>query len=131
MNLAAFEDHLDRHGGDLARWPADLRETAAAFLAATPRAAAMHRAMTEVEATLKSMRVASSERGAAVAAVAMRQRQVAPQRGVARAAGWSAAAAVALFLGCMLGGLAPQPSEESVAGVLAASLDPTGAIDVD
>ena len=131
MNLSAFEDHLDRRGSNLARWPAEIRTGAMALLETSPRARAMLRAMEDVEALLQVRRAPSVEGVEMIAAVAMRHRQVVPQRRLSRGAAWSAAAGIALFLGCLLGGIAPQQHDDTPEVTLAASLDATGAIDVD
>lgn len=131
MNLSAFENHLDRHGSDLVRWPSDMRAGAAALLETTPRARALLRAMEDVEALLRVRRAPSPEGVEMIAAMATRHRQLVPHRRLSRGAGWSAAAGIALFLGGILGGAAPQQHEDNPEVVLAASLDATGAIDVD
>lgn len=41
MDLARFSELVDRHGGDLAAWPDDVRAEAMAFLAAEPEARAL------------------------------------------------------------------------------------------
>ncbi len=131
MNLSTFEDHLDRHGSDLARWPADSRAEAAALLDTTPRARTLLHAMQDVDAYLRVKRPPSTEAAGHIAATAMRQRQALPHHRLSRNAAWSAAAGVALFLGCCLGGIAPQQHDDTPDVVLATSLDASGATDVD
>ncbi len=131
MNLISFEDHLDRYGGDLARWPAEIRAAAVVFLEATPEARGMLRAMEDVEAVLRA-KLTPLFAVDRIAAIATRETQLSSRRWLTRkAAGWSAAAVFALFLGCMLGGIVPQQHDESPEVVVAASLDASGAIDVD
>ena len=91
----------------------------------------MLRAMEDVEVVLwvKLAPLTAVDR---IAAIATRQAQLSSRRWLTRnTAKWSAAAGFALFLGCMLGGIAPQQHDESPEVVVAASLDASGAIDVD
>ena len=52
FGLAAFEAMLDRHGGDQARWPSELRERAEGLLASSPEAQAVLRDAKQLDAAL-------------------------------------------------------------------------------
>ena len=52
MNLEAFEDALDRYGGDLSRWPDELRNAAEALLQTEDQARSLLRAAQELDAVL-------------------------------------------------------------------------------
>lgn len=54
MDLTRFSELVDRHGGDLAAWPDDLRADAMALLAVEPRARDLLRIELELTRTLKA-----------------------------------------------------------------------------
>lgn len=132
MDLATFEDHLDRYGGALGAWPEAVRGDAEALLAASGPARKAHDAMRAVELALASSRTpGDARRGDAMAAVATRHRQSRPVDRLAPRAGWAAAAAAVLVLGIAVGTVAPRLHDDSPERVMAAALDTSGAIDAD
>ncbi len=132
MNLAAFEDLIDRHGGDLDTWPAALRREAAAFAAASTAASKALDAMRAAEHVLAATRVTgAAASGEAFAASAMRHRQHRASSRLAVRTGWGAAAAAMLVLGVAVGNLAPRQHDDSPERLMALSLDSGGATDVD
>jgi hypothetical protein len=52
LDLSRFEDLVDRYGGDLEKWPADLRADAEAFCAGSDEAAEMCAAARRLDALL-------------------------------------------------------------------------------
>lgn len=130
IDLHAFEDNLDRWGGDLARWPAAARRDAETALAGSVPARALHAATLEME---RALDLPSFEPGFTdFAAVAMRRPQERRTPPVLRRAGWGAAVAAALVLGIMAGDITPGGFDESPDQVLASALGPSaGAVDVD
>lgn len=129
MDLVAFEELLDRHGGDLAIWPREERGAALALLDTSAEARAALADMQLVEATLRADRPAPAS-GGVVAARAMRQPQQRPTRPGPRRAGWAVAASCVLALGFYLGGSAVN-RDEGPEHVVAAALETSGSIDVD
>ena len=131
MELSTFEDMLDLHGGDVARWPSADRAAATAFLAVSSDARGLRDAMAEVEAVLRSPPTPSSGALDRLAAHAMRHRQETPARRLALRAGWAAAAAIVLFVGLAVGAWAPLEHDVSPDGVVASALGTGGAADVE
>ncbi|MBE7220436.1 MAG: hypothetical protein INR64_18360, partial [Caulobacteraceae bacterium] len=60
MDIASFEDLVDRHGGDPARWPAPERGEAQALLAVSAAARTVLAATREVESVLRTPVAAAS-----------------------------------------------------------------------
>lgn len=131
MDVAGFEDHLDRYGADLNAWPAVTRAEAAVLLEASPQARAAFLSMSEVERFLRVRPPLATSGIDAMAAKAMTQRQLVPPRRGAARAGWAAAAAVVLSLGVFVGDVSPPDHDESPDRVMAAAFDTTGSVDVD
>lgn len=125
MNLSQFEDNLDRFGADMSAWPAALRAPAADLAATDPAARAALRTMQEIEAVFAVPPPAAAETSpaSALAARAMRHRQIQPVRPAIRRAAWASAAAAALVLGVFIGDLAPRQRDESPSTVFAAAFD--------
>ena len=124
MELATFEDLLDRHGGDVACWPADVRVPAATLLEGSAEARALRDAMVEVEVVLRrSSTVAFAGGLDAIAARATRERQETPVRRFAFRAGWAAVATIVLAIGLSVGAHAPVEHEVSPARLMASALD--------
>ena len=133
MDLTAFEDYLDRWGGDMTAWPSETRVKAAALLERSDTARAALKVMTDLESILGSSVLLPSVDAGSIAAVAMRHRQERPiSRWMlqTRRAGLATAAAVVLFLGIFLGQTTPS-GEDGPDRVLAIAFDSTGASDVD
>ena len=138
MNTPAFEDLLDRHGADLSRWPSELRNGAAALLAASAEARDLHAAMATVEEAIRatslgpapadSARTAVSSHWAAVAMRCPQARRVSP---VLRNAKFGAAIAAALVLGMLVGTMRFEPTEISPDQVVTSALESAGSVDVD
>jgi hypothetical protein len=122
MTPEAFEELLDRHGADLARWPHEARAAAEAFLTVSARANTQLAAMRDVEAYLMGSRATAGD--GAYAAVAIRRARVRPARRVVSRAGWAAAAAAALAMGVFVGGATAAPRDDEGAASLAQALAP-------
>ena len=137
IDVGAFEDHLDRFGGDLGRWPVELAREAEALLAASPQARAAKAATDAVEAYLRtgSPAARSPDTALGMAASAMRQRQITRATRSVLGGAWGAAAAAALVLGVMVGHVQSTGSSEgfddSPDQVVTSALDATGTADVD
>ena len=131
MDLAIFTDHLDRYGGEFAFWPSSTRADAEAFADRSAPARAALAATRELETFFRAGLPADIDRGDRIATNASRHRQVAPTRRFVARTGWGIAAAMTLFLGYALGGMATVQHEESPDRVMASALDMTSAIDVD
>ena len=132
MDLAAFEDLLDRYGGDLESWPSVHSKAATAFLATSSSAGRALDAMRMAEQVLRSTReVGAGGRVDAVAAASMRHRQQGASRRLALRAGLGAAAAALLVLGVSVGSVAASQHDDSPERLMAVSLDPPGSTDVD
>ena len=133
MDRQAFEDALDRFGGDFGRWPPDLRGEAERLLASSPEARALKAEMDAVEACLRPTAMSSTPAMPfnGFAAVAMRRPQVRSAQRVARRAAWGAATAAALLLGVAIGNLQFEGQPESPDQVVARALDVPGSVDVD
>ena len=131
MELSTFEDLLDLHGGDLARWPEPERAAAAALLDISPEAHALHAGMAEIEAVLRRPAASGGPGADLVAARAMRHRQETPARRLALRAGWAAAAAIVLLVGIAIGDRGNATRDVSPDRVLAVALDSGGPTDVD
>lgn len=134
MVSSEFESHLDNYGGDLRRWPAELRGDAEALLAASAEARAAKRAMELVEQVLaEAPEVGVS--ASMIAARAMRNSQIgrstARTRPWARVAACGAATAAALALGIFVGDMHLDSHEDNADQILASALDQGNAIDVD
>ena len=132
MDLTAFEDGLDRYGGDLLRWPAELRAGAEAVLRIDAAARAELAALEAAESGLRAAR-RPHERSPAIArlaAAASRGRQTGPGTRVARRTAVAATMAAALAVGVVLGGLLPDRSGET-AGLAEAALSVPEPGDVD
>ena len=126
MELSTFEDLLDLHGGDLARWPDDARPAAAALLAGSPEARVLRDDMVAVETVLR--RAPTPAVGVhAIAARATRHRQETPARRLALRAGWAAVATIVLLVGLSVGAHAPVERDVSPARLMASALDGGGA----
>ena len=67
MTVEDIEDALDRFGGDLARWPEDLRQEAETLLAEMPEAGELLREAQELDAALAPREAAPQAAGAASA----------------------------------------------------------------
>lgn len=130
MDLADFEDGLDRYGADLTRWPSVARSAAEAFLEHSAEGRAALRAMAEVEAVLRSDRAPSTQGAATLAARAMRHVQDRPLHRMARGAGWAVTVTLALVLGLLVGG-GTSEREDGPDHVMAASFETLGQTDVD
>ena len=131
MELSTFEDLLDLHGGDLARWPADARPAADALLASSTEARALRDAMAQVETVLRLSSAPADAGGLdAIAARATRHRQETPVRRFAVRAGWAVAATIVLLVGLSVGAHAPIEHDVSPGSVMASALD-GGAADVE
>ena len=132
MELSTFEDLLDLHGGDLARWPFAERAAAATLLSTSPDARALHARMAEIEAVLR--RPAAPDAPGAIdglAARAMRHRQETPARRLALRASWAAAAAIVLLVGITIGDYLGAAYDVAPDRVVAVALDATGTSDVE
>ncbi len=114
MDLARFEQLLDQHGADVARFPERERSAASALLAADPRARRLLAQAEALERGLQSMTTPepSAALRRAVAEIPLRHPQPAP---AAAAFGWlplrsawalAASAALMLALGALSGALA-------------------------
>ena len=138
MEKRAFDESLDRFGGDLGRWPVELAADAAALLAVSPEAQRAKAGMDELESWLRAgarrsvPTAQAADRVSNMAATAMRHRQLGPARPVRRAA-WSAAAAAALVLGVLVGNVAASidTHDDSPDQLVAGALDATGTVDVE
>ena len=132
MELSTFEDLLDRHGGDLAAWPARERDAATALLAISPAAQAQRDTMLDVERVLRRAAVVAAP-GATdqIAARAMRHRQETPARRLALRTGWAVAAAIVLVVGIAIGDYGGATRDISPDHVLAVALDSGGTTDVE
>ena len=104
MTPQAFDDLLDRHGGDAARWPPESRDQAERLLRVSHEARCALAAMREAEQLLGLLRAAPQGDASTVAARAMRHPQRQPARLAALRVGWAAAAAAALAIGILVGG---------------------------
>ena len=132
MELSTFEDLLDLHGGDLARWPSDARVAANALLAGSAEARALRDGMAEVEAVLRRSSTPVAAGGLdAIAARATRHRQETPVRRSALRASWAAAATIVLLVGLWIGAYAPVEHDASPDRVMASALGAGGAADVE
>ena len=130
MELSTFEDLLDLHGGDLARWPTDARG-ASDLLAGSAEARALREAMAEVETVLRLSSTPAEVGGLdAIAARATRHRQETPVRRFVVRAGWAVAATIVLLVGLSVGAHAPIEHDVSPGSVMASALD-GGAADVE
>ena len=65
MNLEAFEDALDTHGGDLDRWPDELRGAAETLLQTEDQARSLLRAAQELDAALAADPIPGADSGLA------------------------------------------------------------------
>ena len=135
MDIAGFEDNLDRYGGDLERWPTRERTAADELLAVSSAAQALLAEMRVVEVALvraSSMQPDKGDIDRLVARASAGHQETRARRMVLRA-GVGTAAAAALALGILVGGLWPAPATHDMSPdrVLAAALDTGGAGDVD
>jgi anti-sigma factor RsiW len=122
MDGSAFEDVLDRYGGDPRHWPVEVRGAVEQLLAGSPEARARLAAMRELEHHLRET--------ATSPASAMRHPQARRRSPLARPAGWGAAIAAALVIGLMLGTVRTD-TDQSPDQVIAGALDSNGSVDVD
>ena len=130
MDLATFEDGLDRFGADLSAWPAADRAAGTTCLAADPAARAALAEAQQVETLLRAQRQAPPALDAfATRAMAHPQARRVPL--AARRAGWAAAAAAALVLGLYVGGIAVSQHEDTPEALMASGTDMLSPIDVD
>lgn len=130
MTLAEFEVVLDRYGGRLDAWPADVRGPALDFLETSARAQASLVAMRKVERFLDVSIPAVSDYDPLVARV-FRERQAWIGRPAAVRFAWSAAAAVILVAGLFVGHVSRGDPNEDPSAMLALALSPLEATDVD
>ncbi len=129
MTPEAFEDLLDRHGANLARWPDGARAEAEALLHGSERAKIALSTMRAVEAYLAGSRAMAG--ATTYATVATRRAQIRPARRAAVRAGWAAAAAAALAMGVFVGGATAAPRDDEGAPTFAQTLAPAETGDVE
>ena len=125
MTDEEFCSLLDEHGGDIARWPAQLRKEAQALLAHSSRARAGLKAMQEVESLLTHAPAPAFD-AAALAAYATRQAQARrPLMNTAlRRASFAALGAMALAAGILVG-MMPS-SDTTIIGSVQMALNGSG-----
>lgn len=104
MTDEKFCSLLDEHGGDIARWPAHLRDEAQELLAHSPQARAGLKAMQDVESLLAQAPVPAFD-ASAFAARATRQAQGrrAVMNPALRRASFAALGVMALAAGILVG----------------------------
>lgn len=124
MNDEEFFSLLDERGGDIARWPAHLRESAQALLARSAKARAALKAMQDLEGLLmQSPALGTSWDMGAVAARASAQGQ--GRRPLAspalRRASFAALGLMALAAGILVG--ATPPSGTAIVGSVQMALN--------
>jgi anti-sigma factor RsiW len=129
MDGSAFEDVLDRYGGDPRHWPVEVRGAVEQLLAGSPEARARLAAMRDLEHHLRET-ATSPGAGGTMAASAMRHPQARRRSPLARPAGWGAAIAAALVIGLMLGTVRTD-TDQSPDQMIAGALDANGSVDVD
>jgi hypothetical protein len=130
MTPQEFEDLIDRHGGDLTRWPAGLRAEAAALLRLSVPARDALAAMREVERFLAASDAPTRDHQAMAARASRRPQRRPVHRYVAKT-GWSAAAAVLLAIGILIGRTGGLIGDDDPSTTLARALASTEIIDVD
>lgn len=130
MSQSQFDDGLDRYGADLDRWPPALRSEAVRLIEISAEARASRDAMAAVESFLRSTAHRAKPPVDAVAARAIRHRQIRPARPATRRAAWAAAAATALFLGLVIGNVLPQ-HDGNPNHLMSAAFDPMEFANVD
>jgi hypothetical protein len=130
MTLLEFEDLIDRHGGDLTRWPVGPRGEAAKLLQSSAPARAALAAMREVERFLTVSHAPSLDHEA-MAARASRRPQSRPVNRYVTKTGWSAAAAALLAIGILFGRTGGITGDDDPSTTLARALASTEIIDVD
>jgi hypothetical protein len=125
MKITDFESGLDRYGGDLNRWPAELRENAAALVADNRAAAELARVAQRLDRALaravEPLGLDAAFMGGIVASVAAGslRHEVRP---TPRLAAWAGAAMIAfLVTGYAIGLALPATStqgDDTIAGLL-------------
>lgn len=130
MTPLEFEDLIDRHGGDLTRWPVGLRAEATTLLQSSAPARDALAAMREVERFLTASHAPALD-PEAMAARASRRPQVRPVNRYVAKTGWSAAAAALLAIGVLVGRTGGLIGDDDPSTTLARALASTEIIDVD
>ena len=101
FTLAMFLDALDLYGGTIESWPPPLQARARDLLSRSSPARESLEAMLQVEFYLDRTRALSSPAAGAIVAAAMQKRQDRPA--VTRWVPWTAAGAMALAAGVLVG----------------------------
>jgi hypothetical protein len=128
MTREEFNAGLDRHGGDLSRWPPALREHAEALTAADTQAAAELRAAQRLDALMVEVTAPAPVDAALVGRIVSKDRSRRNEtvlRPTGRLAGWvSAGLAATLMIGFAAGALIPaDQSNDAIAGLMFSSAD--------
>jgi hypothetical protein len=103
FHLKEFLEDLDLFGGDLSAWPADKKAEAEKLLQKSQTARAHLSAMQDAERMFVAGRVTEMSNAEAVAARAMRSRQVRPSTIAVRRVSWAVAGSLALAFGLVIG----------------------------
>lgn len=130
MNRDQFSAALDRHGGDLARWPAALRREAEALVERDTDAARELAAARRLDALLAEAITEAPADAALIGRIVSRSEPPTRQalwRPTGRLVGIaSAAMAVMLMIGFIAGATVPDPSNDVFAGLLFSDTDDSG-----
>lgn len=126
MRIGDFEQALDRHGGDLARWPAGLRAEADVLIASDPHAARLAATASRLDAILADaiapVPVDAALLGRIVSAVdgGAHPQHEAVLRPTPRLAAWAGAAMVVFLAAGYVAGLMLPASEgeDAFAGLM-------------
>jgi hypothetical protein len=130
MTLVEFEELLDRHGGDLQRWPPGPRAEAVALLQTSGPARQALDVMQEVERLLAVPSAPSVDHDTLAARISQRP-QVRPLSRRILKTGWSAAAAALLAIGILVGHTGSINRDDDPATALSHALASTETINVE
>jgi hypothetical protein len=136
MRLEIFEDGLDRYGGDLAKWPAELREEAETLVAGNAAAARLLAQSQRLDGLLmaatRPLTMDSAALGKILAVTGNGGHHPVVVRPTGRLIGWASAAMVVWLVAGFAAGLAvPQNSgEDAIAGLVFGSSDNATSSDV-
>jgi hypothetical protein len=124
MNRQEFDDALNRFGGNLTRWPADLRIDAEQLIATDPgiasQLAGLRQAESAIAAAIRPQPVDAALLGRITSNTRDRRSAEIAVRPTGRLAAWAGAATLfALMIGFVAGVVAPQDlGEGSFAGLM-------------